>query len=77
MTGKQYDRIHIVGGGSNADYLNRLTAKATGIPVYAGPTEATAIGNIAIQMMTDGALKDIWETRACIFDSFGVAVYEA
>ena len=77
MTGKQYDRIHIVGGGSNADYLNRLTAKATGIPVYAGPTEATAIGNIAIQMMTDGALKDIWETRAGIFDSFGVAVYEA
>ena len=77
MTGKKYDRIHIVGGGSNADYLNRLTAKATGVPVYAGPTEATAIGNIAIQMMTDGVLKDIWETRECIFDSFGVAVYEA
>ena len=66
-----------MGGGSNADYLNRLTAKATGVPVYAGPTEATAIGNISIQMMTDGVLKDIWETRECIFNSFGVAVYEA
>lgn len=77
MTGKKYDRIHIVGGGSNADYLNRLTAKAIGVPVYAGPTEATAIGNIAIQMMTGGVLKDIWETRECIFNSFGVAIYEA
>ena len=39
--------IHIVGGGSNADYLNKLTAEATGLTVYAGPGEATAIGNLA------------------------------
>ena len=44
LTGKHYDTIHIVGGGSNADYLNRLTAKKSGRKVLAGPGEATAIG---------------------------------
>lgn len=75
ITGKVYDRIHIVGGGANADYLNRLTAKATGIPVYAGPTEATAIGNLAAQMIADGVLKDLWDARECVFKSFPIAEY--
>ena len=75
MTGKKYDRIHIVGGGSNAEYLNRLTAKATGIPVYAGPTEATAIGNVAAQMMTAGELADLKAARACVFRSFPIQQY--
>lgn len=75
ITGRKYDRIHIVGGGANADYLNRLTAQATGIPVYAGPTEATAIGNIAAQMMTAGELKDLKAARACVFASFPIAKY--
>lgn len=75
ITGKQYDRVHIVGGGANADYLNRLTAKATGVPVYAGPTEATAIGNLAAQMMADGVLKDLWAARECVFNSFSIAEY--
>ena len=76
ITGKTYDKIHIVGGGSNADYLNRLTARATGIPVYAGPTEATAIGNIAAQMMTAGELADLKAARACVFASFPINHYE-
>ncbi|MCI9220084.1 MAG: rhamnulokinase [Lachnospiraceae bacterium] len=76
ITGKTYDKIHIVGGGSNADYLNRLTAQATGIPVYAGPTEATAIGNIAAQMMTAGELADLKAARACVFASFPINHYE-
>ena len=76
MTGKKYDRIHIVGGGSNAEYLNRLTAKATGIPVYAGPTEATAIGNVAAQMMTAGELAGLKAARACVFDSFPITQYQ-
>ena len=50
---------YIVGGGSNADYLNRLTADVTGKQVYAGPGEATAIGNIAVQMIADGVLKNL------------------
>ncbi len=76
MTGKKYDRIHIVGGGSNAEYLNRLTARATGVPVYAGPTEATAIGNVAAQMITAGELAGLKEARACVFRSFPIGKYE-
>ncbi len=77
MTGLKYDCIHIVGGGSNADYLNRLTAKATGLRVEAGPTEGTAIGNIAVQMITAGELKDLKDARCCIKDSFDIKIYEA
>ena len=75
ITGQKYDRIHIVGGGSNAEYLNRLTAQATGIPVYAGPTEATAIGNVAAQMMTAGELPGLKAARKCVFNSFPIVQY--
>lgn len=51
MTGVSYPAIYIVGGGSNADYLNRLTAQAAKRRVYAGPSEATAIGNLTVQML--------------------------
>lgn len=77
VTGVTYDCIHVVGGGSNAAYLNELTAKATGRTVYAGPTEATAIGNLAAQMITAGELKDLQSARQCIFDSFAIQKYEA
>lgn len=75
ITGRKYDRIHIVGGGSNAEYLNKLTAQATGIPVYAGPTEATAIGNVAAQMMAAGELSGLKAARKCVFDSFSITQY--
>lgn len=69
LTGNSYSALYIVGGGSNADYLNRLTADATGKQVYAGQGEATAIGNIAVQMIADGVLKNLQEARKCILDS--------
>lgn len=74
-TGKSYDSIHIIGGGSNAAYLNQLTADATGKTVYAGPTEATAIGNLMAQMLHDGVIKNLEEARRCVFDSFAVRVF--
>lgn len=77
MTGKRYDVVHIVGGGANADYLNRLVAKETGVSVFAGPTEATAIGNIAVQMIAGGEYKDLFEVRARIAESFVIQKYEA
>lgn len=77
MTGKAYDAVHIVGGGANADYLNRLVAKETCVSVYAGPTEATAIGNIAAQMIAGGDFVDLFEVRACIAESFDIQKYEA
>lgn len=76
LTGKHYDSIHVVGGGANAAYLNELTAKATGCAVYAGPTEATAIGNMAAQMIAGGAFEHLQEARNCIFSSFAIEKYE-
>ncbi|MDO4296383.1 MAG: rhamnulokinase [bacterium] len=72
LTGRSYERIHIVGGGSNASYLNQLTANSTKRPVYAGPTEATAIGNILAQMLHAKEFKNVSEARSCVFSSFGV-----
>lgn len=72
MSGITYDSIHIVGGGANAAYLNELTAEATGKTVYAGPTEATAIGNLTAQMIAEGELADLQEARKCIFESFEI-----
>lgn len=76
ITGKSYDCIHIVGGGSNAVYLNELTAKACGKTVYTGPTEATAVGNVAAQMIAAGELADLKSARECIFHSFKISKYE-
>ena len=76
VTGKTYDRIHVVGGGANAGYLNELTAKYCEKPVHAGPTEATALGNLAVQMMYSGELGNLVEARECIRDSFDIKVYE-
>lgn len=77
LTGKKYTKIHIVGGGSNADYLNELTAKASDRTVYAGPTEATAIGNIVAQMLKSGEFTSLEEARSCIFESFGVKTFQS
>ena len=76
VTGKVYDRIHVVGGGANAGYLNELTAKYCKKSVHAGPTEATALGNLAVQMMYAGELANLVEARECIRDSFDIKVYE-
>lgn len=72
LTGNQYSAIHIVGGGSNADYLNRLTAQATGLPVYAGPTEGTALGNLMAQMIAAGVFEDLTAARAAVRESFDI-----
>lgn len=68
--------IHIVGGGCQDTLLCRLTADACGLPVYAGPVEATAIGNIAMQAISLGLLSNVREAREVIARSFDVKVYE-
>ena len=77
MTGRTFSRIHVVGGGSNAGYLNELTARATGKEVHAGPGEAPAIGNITAQMLKAEEFKSIEEARTTIHESFGIKVYQA
>ncbi len=75
ITGRTYSRIHVVGGGSNAGYLNELTAKATGKEVHAAG-EATAIGNITAQMLKAGDFKSVEEARTTIHESFGIKIYK-
>ena len=74
-TGKVYDSIHIIGGGSNAAYLNQLTANEAKKTVYAGPGEATAIGNLMAQMIKSGELKNLAAARKCVYESFDIKQY--
>ena len=69
---RHYPAIHIIGGGANADYLNKITAEKTGRDVYAGPVEATAIGNIVVLMLATHVFKDLKEARQCVYDSFSI-----
>lgn len=63
ITGKSFDTINIVGGGSKAEYLNKLTAETTGKKVLAGPSEATALGNIGCQMVAAGEVAGLKDFR--------------
>jgi rhamnulokinase len=69
------EKLHVIGGGSQNKLLNQLTANATGIPVIAGPVEATAIGNIMIQAKAAGLVKDRWEMRKIISSAFPVETF--
>ena len=64
-----------MGGGSQDDYLNQLTANATGKTVYAGPVEATATGNILCQMMADGVFSGVQEARETVKASFPIRTF--
>lgn len=75
ITGKVYPCIHIVGGGANAQYLNELTAKYTKKKVYAGPVEATAVGNLMVQMIYGGEFTDLAAAKECIYRSFPIQEY--
>ena len=67
--------MNIVGGGSRDGYLNQLTANATGLPVYAGPTEGTALGNLMVQMLAAGDFPDLAAARKVERQSFPIQEY--
>lgn len=75
-TGKEYHVIHMVGGGIKSQMLCRFTACACNVPVIAGPVEATVFGNIAIQLMAKGIIKDLQEARKVIAESEKPTRYE-
>ena len=70
--GRKLEALHIIGGGSKDNYLNKLTADRLNIPVYAGPTEATALGNLLAQMIADGTFSTVAEARSAVYASFDV-----
>ena len=76
LTGRTYTSINIVGGGCQDAYLNELTTRACGIPVFAGPVEGTSLGNLAVQMIADGAFPDLQSVRDAIATSFDVKRFE-
>ncbi len=71
-TGKEYKTLNIIGGGSRDNLLNELTAKATGKRIITGPVEATAIGNLIMQMIGTGEIKNLPEARQIIKKSFEI-----
>jgi rhamnulokinase len=76
LVGTKFQEIRIVGGGSRIDLLNQFTADATGRRVLAGPVEATALGNLAMQMVAMGAVASLSGARELIAASFPVRVFE-
>ncbi len=72
LTNKTYTSVNIVGGGCQDMYLNQMTANATGLPVYAGPVEGTAIGNLIVQMIAGGEFDSLETARKAIKNSFDI-----
>lgn len=75
ILGKQFRSINIVGGGCQDKYLNQLTANVCKLNVYAGPIEATSIGNVGVQMITDELFNSVESLRECIYNSFSIEKY--
>ena len=69
------EKLHVIGGGSANELLNQWTADAIGMPVVAGPIEATAMGNLMVQAKAAGLVKDRWEMRKMIAETFQVKTY--
>lgn len=76
LTGERVEVIHVVGGGSRNELLNQFTANACGRPVIAGPTEATALGNVLLQARAAGDIGTLAEIRSVVRASSELATFE-
>lgn len=75
VAGKKYSSINIIGGGCQDRYLDEMTARRTGLKVFAGPVEGAAIGNLAVQMISAGEFRDLKQARDCVAKSFEIKEY--
>jgi rhamnulokinase len=76
VSGQRIHQIRVIGGGSKNSLLNQLTADATGRRVLAGPAEATALGNIAMQILATGVATSLAEVRAIVDRSFSTEIFQ-
>ena len=76
LMNKKTAMINVVGGGTKDKFLSQMTADACNVPVCAGPEEATAIGNLMMQAIAAGAIKDLGEAREVVANSFELKHYE-
>jgi rhamnulokinase len=76
LVGRKFQEIRVVGGGSRNDLLNQFTADATGRRVLAGPIEATALGNLVMQMLATRAVASLNEAREIIAICFPARLFE-
>ncbi|MGB9892900.1 MAG: rhamnulokinase [Candidatus Saccharicenans sp.] len=76
ITGRNFKKIHIIGGGSRNQLLNQFTAEATGLTVLAGPEEATSAGNVLVQALALGFLKNHREIRSVVRQSFEIKEFK-
>lgn len=74
-TGRKYEAVHLVGGGAQSALLCQMTANACGIPVYAGPIEATVYGNLSMQLMAAGEVHSLREIREIVGNSEKIKAY--
>ena len=70
------ETLHVIGGGSRNDMLNQWTSNAVGIPVVAGPSEATAIGNIMLQALSSGKAQDVSSMRKLVAQSIPLKTFQ-
>jgi rhamnulokinase len=75
-TGREPGELHVVGGGARNELLCDWTAQATGLPLVAGPEEATLVGNLLVQAMALGELSTLAEAREVVRASFAPTTYE-
>jgi sugar (pentulose or hexulose) kinase len=76
VVNRKFSQINIVGGGSNNGFLDQCVANATGKSVYAGPIEATAIGNLVVQLFSFGEIGSAAQGRQLVRNSFSMDLYE-
>lgn len=76
LASRPIETLHVIGGGSRNELLNRFTANAIGIPVVAGPSEATALGNVMMQAMAKGEAADVPGMRKIIHRSISLNTYQ-
>ena len=75
LSPKEIKRLHVIGGGSQNQYMMQYTADETGLPVIAGPVECTSLGNLLIQLRTSGRVKNLQEMRAVAINSTTTKTY--